>query len=61
MTTTFLSLDSKLDINKICQFSFDFHLLQDVIEVLVSSQKKMAAKINYLEANSKQKDKQILE
>jgi hypothetical protein len=61
MTTTFLSIDSKLDINSICNLSFDFHLLKEVIEVLVSSQKTLIKRITALETNSKTKDKQIIE
>ena len=61
MTTGVLTIDSKLDINKICTFSFDFHLLKDVIEVLVTSQKQITKRFNTLESHSKTKDKQITE
>ncbi len=61
MTAAFLTLDSNIDIKNICKFSFDFNLLKEIIEVLISSQKTLSKRVNFLEKNAKEKEIQILE
>jgi len=54
------SLDSKFDVNSICQVNFNFDLLKQVIEVVVQSQKSLTKKVADLENNSRNKDKLII-
>jgi len=53
--TTFISLDSNLDINSL----FNFDLLKDVLQVVMTSQKSLIKKITAIESNNLYKEKQI--
>jgi len=59
--TTFVSLDSNLDLNSLFKMTFDYNLFKEVIDVMITNQKTLTNKVTNLENNSITKDKQLAE